>query len=219
MATPDAFTFHRVEPMPSQHVADVLEFLRGDIVHPGCHVRYSAGDPVRWDQCLDAKVLCWHHASVLRAPHLLKFALGHTDFAARHLGVDVPLLYSINAFCTRPDGPMRPDIQDWHRDMDDERFVPLFVVLTDGVSQEIRVRDAVERIDANAGDAFFSNTMLEHRGLLPTQERIMFWARWGISDPPASYKWDQMYPIDKASVPDYPEDERLRQSLRLLVTP
>src|SRR5262249_13350361 len=109
-------------------------------------------------------------------------------------------------------------IQDWHRDADDVKFVPLFVALTDGVVQELKAPVGVVQITADAGQAFFSNTMLEHRGLLPTQERIIFWARWGVSDPPASYVWDQLKPVDKELLGNrYPEDPRLQRMLRLVV--
>lgn len=76
----------------------------------------------------------------------------------------------------------------------------------------------VHHISGPAGTTFFSNTMLEHRGLPPTQERIMFWARWGVSDRPASYGWDKLHPVPSEGIPDYPSDPRLRESLRLLIT-
>lgn len=212
------FVFQNVAPLSTRQVDEAVGFLRRRPVYTGCHVRYAAQGPVYWDSSLDARVLCWHHEDVLRAPHLLAHALEQSRAAAGLLEVDDPVLYSVNVFCTRPDGPLRPDIQDWHRDADDTRFVPLFICLTDGVRQEVREDDGtVHHHYGKAGDAFFSNTMLMHRGLPPAAERIIFWARWGVSDPPAAYKWDQLYPIKNIALPSYPTDERLQRSLRLLV--
>lgn len=221
-----AGTFHQrgfafvSDPLLPQEVDETLDYLKACPVYPGRHVRQGAEGPRSWNWCEGLPVLCWHHGDALAAPHLLPMALSHTDEAAEILGVETPLLYSVNVFCTRPGGPLRPDIQDWHRDADDTRFVPLFVALTDGLEQEVRGEFGVSSIKAKAGEAFFSNTMLEHRGLVPDRERIIFWARWGVSDPPASYGWDQLHPVPASDIRgNYPDDPRLRESLKLLVMP
>ena len=206
-------------PLSASQTAAAVSHLKSRPVRPGCHVWHAAGAPRPWDDALSETVLCWHHYDVMSAPHLLKHALAQTNLAAQIVGRDPPILYSINAFCTRPANHLRPDIQDWHRDSDDTKFVPMFVFLTDGNVQEVRRDDGAEvRVTGPAGTSFFSNTMWNHRGLLPTQERILFWARWGVSEPPESYKWDNLHPVPSEGIPDYPSDPRLRESLRFLVT-
>jgi hypothetical protein len=140
---------------------------------------------------------------------------------AEYLGVETPLLYSMNCFVTRPGEAVRPDIQDFHRDADDVKFLPMFFYLSDvgkDGRQELRIGDHVVGIEGKRGTVFFSDTMREHRGLKPmTDQRIVAWARFGISNPPESYKWDRLQPIDKALLGErYPADARLRESIKLL---
>ena len=120
-------------------------------------------------------------------PHVLERALAEIDFAAEYLGAP-PLLYSMNFFATRPGQPVRPDIQAFHRDTDDVKFLPMFFYLSDvgeDARQELRVDDRVVGIEGKRGTVFFSDTMREHRGLKPvTGERIIAWARFGVSNPP-----------------------------------
>lgn len=212
--------WHPVGSLTSWAAGQVVDYLKTRPAYPGDHVRYRAAEPRAWSDCLDARVLCWHHEDVLTAPHLLEFALFRSPLAAAWLRVENPVLYSVNIFCTRPGGPVRADIQDWHRDADDVRFVPLFVALTHGVRQEVRTESgAVSRIEPSAGDAFFSDTMLEHRGEPPETERIIFWARWGVSERPAAYEWDQTYPVDRRVLGERWEalSDAERRQLRLLV--
>lgn len=211
--------FTMLPPLSAGQVADVIAHLKSRPVRPGSHVWHAARTPRPWGDALVETVLCWHHYDVLSAPHLLKHALAWTNLAGQIVGRDPPILYSINAFCTRPASYIRPDIQDWHRDSDDIKFVPLFAYLTDGNAQSIRHDDGREfTIDGPAGTAFFSNTMLNHKGHPPTQERILFWSRWGVSEPPASYTWDKLHPVPSEGIPDYPLDPRQRESLRFLVS-
>ena len=208
-----------------QKVQKVMAYLHSRPVYPGCHVRngQGIGTPGPWEANLNANVVCWHHADVIRAPHLLEFALAQTDMAALHLGVETPILYSMNVFCTRPEEAVRPDIQDWHVDRDDTKFIPLFIYLTDvgfdGAQEIMLDADHVSQIVGPAGTAFFSDTMRMHRGLKPQhKERIIFWARWGVSARPPAYEWDDLHPINKSDLGDrYPTDPRLQKSLRLLV--
>ncbi|MBI3517280.1 MAG: hypothetical protein HY060_24870 [Proteobacteria bacterium] len=69
---------------------------------------------------------------ILRAPHLLElanstFMLG---LAQAYLGC-VPTLYSVNLMIARPTRDLAPNLQTFHRDYDDFRFVTLFVYLSD----------------------------------------------------------------------------------------
>ena len=217
------FGYARVPPLSDDQVDDVRHYLSMQPIYPGCHVRHGAGPATRWDRRGESAVACWDMQDAILAPHLLELALRQTDDVAEYLGVDVPLLYSINAFCTQPGTDVRPDIQDWHRDADDAKFLPLFVYLTDvgdDAAQQVRGSRGEHSITGSRGTAFFSNTMLEHRGLRPkTSERIIWWSRWGVSDPPASYLWDGLRPINNAMLGNrYPTDPRLQQSIRLVAS-
>lgn len=214
----------KVGQLAAEQIAEVVAHLRSRTAYPDCHVRFSAGAPGTFARYADRPVVCHHHYDVLTAPHLLELALGLTDVAAAWLGRDPPVMYSCNAFWTRPAGAVRPDIQAFHTDPDDTKFLPLFVLLTDVTeddgAQEIEVDGQVRRIFGSAGTAFLSNTMLRHRGLQPRErERGIVWFRWGVSDKPWVYDHDQLSPVPQAWLGDrYPADPRLRQSIRLLAS-
>ncbi len=175
---------------------------------------------------------CWTPDDVLGAPHFWEFALGMTDVARGYLGPNA-LLYSVNAFTTYPtDGPMNPDIQAWHRDKDDVKFLALFVYLTD-VSDRTAgahlyragthhggAKGEEISVLGPAGTAFLADGRGLHMGVRPaTKPRTMAWARWCVSDPPPSYVWDKITPCDRAVLGDrYPADASLRGSVRLVVS-
>jgi len=203
---------------------EMLAFLQKRQTYPG-HVKGAsvAAQPA-------GSSTCWAPEDVLQAPHFFEFALGFTPVVAGYL--QHPRLYSVNAFTTYPlDGPPNPDIQDWHRDKDDLRFLALFVYLTDvlqesdgphlfqvGTHQGPNV-GVVRPVLGPAGTAFLADTRGIHMGVRPAvAPRTMAWARWGVSDPPASYLWDKQQPCSKAVLGDrYPSDEAVRASIRLVV--
>ena len=213
-----------LDPLTSSQVDDVLTYLKSKPVFCGRHVVQGDTKFSTWDEAKASNVLCWKLGDVVTAPHLLERALATIDFAAEYLGTPTPYLYSMNIFVTRPGQAVRPDIQDWHRDTDDKKFLPMFFYLTDvgpDARQELRVDDRVCAIEGPRGTTFFSDTMREHRGLKPQHtERIIGWARWGVSNPPPSYTWDKLSAIPAAALGDrYPIAARLQESLKLLVTP
>lgn len=215
------FGYARVSGLTEEQTDDVVAFLMERPVHPGNHVCHNAGRAVPWRE-LNATVASWHMHDVILAPHLLELALRQTDDVAEYLEAE-PVLYSINAFCTLPNPSIKPDIQDWHRDADDAKFIPMFVYLTDvgdDAAQEVRGLRGEAHITGPRGTAFFSNTMLEHRGLKPQHAaRIIWWSRWGVSDPPASYLWDKLSPVNAVLLGNrYPTDPRLRRSIRLVAS-
>jgi hypothetical protein len=173
----------------------------------------------------DSECVCVAMGDAVRAPHLLERGMATIDAAEAYLERP-PLAYSMNAFWTRP-GPAgtRPDIQEFHRDLDDTKFLAMFVYLTDVLTFEdgphqLRGPDGVERyLYGQAGTVFLADTSHEHRGIKPTsRERGIAWLRWGVSDPPMSYMWDRNEPIHSSWLGDrYPADPRLRRSIRLLV--
>ena len=221
----DAFRrdgFLMLDPLTGGQVDKVLSFLKGRQVFNGRHV--VQGDTTgfsSWDAAAGSNVLAWTLGDAVLAPHLLERALATRDFAAEYLGVETPYLYSMNVFLTRPGQAVRPDIQDFHRDGDDIRFLPMFFYLTDvgpDARQELRFDGKTIFIEGPRGTTFFSDTMREHCGLKPQHnERIIAWARWGITAPPPSYLWDKLAAIDAALLGDrYPTDPALRESIKLL---
>jgi hypothetical protein len=206
-----------VSPFTEQETDDIRAYLTSRQIYPGCHVVKGAGPPGPWEMHASADVVSWHMHDVLLAPHLIEKFLRHTADAGDFLGTEDPILYSVNAFCTRPVAHVRPDIQDWHRDTDDVKFVPMFVTLTPAV-QRLRFNGEEKAIVAASGSAFFSDTMNEHYGEKPPSgDRIIVWARWGVTDPPASYVWDSLTPMDKSLLGDrYPTDPWLQRSMRLV---
>ena len=190
-----------------------------------CHVErdrkpYNGGD-----------VACWGMDSLLAAPHFFEWALTFTDLASAYLERPARM-YSVNVFETYPStNRLNPDIQEFHHDKDDVRFLALFVYLTDvntpedgahqyqlGTHRSKESRGVVDFYGPK-GTAFLSDGHGQHRGIRPTENsRVIAWARWGVSDPPASYLWDRMKPVSKDVLGDrYPTDPALRDSIRLVV--
>ena len=213
-----------LDPLSGEQVDEIIAFLKSREVFNGRHVVQGDTDGFStWEEAAGSNVLAWRLRDAILAPHILERALEMQNFAAQYLGVETPYLYSINIFVTRPGEAIRPDIQEFHRDMDDVRFLPMFFYLTDvGADgrQELRGPAGEVSIEGPRGTVFLSNTMLEHRGLKPQHgERIIAWARWCVTAPPPSYVWDKLEPIDAAELGDrYPSDPRLRESMRLLAT-
>lgn len=214
----------KVAPMPRPQALAALAHLDAQPRWSG-HVK-RRGTPAGPDDA----TTCWSMADVLAAPHLLEFALAHTWEAGTYLG-RAPRMYSVNAFETRPAaGALNPDIQEFHRDRDDVRFLALFVYLTDVLTPEQGAHEfqrgthtgagsgEVEVLCGVAGTAFLADTSGLHRGLRPsTGPRVLAWARWGVSDLPASYDYDVLSPVPREALGKrYPEDAALRASLMLV---
>lgn len=209
--------------IPRPELDAAVAFLKSRPVYPNRHVRQHAGAPGPWGDHAAADVVCSHNHDVLLAPHLLEAALAHERLAAEFLGVETPFMYSCNAFWTRPGVATRPDIQEFHRDADDVRFLPLFVLLTDvgddGAQEIAPVGAPLRRVTGPAGTVFVSDTSQPHRGLRPRHaERGIAWFRWGVSRRPAAYGWDCTQPLPAPRLGSrYPSDQRLREMLEPLV--
>ena len=174
---------------------------------------------------------CWAPEDILKAPYFFEYALGFTELARAYLGQE-PLLYSVNAFTTYPiSGPMNPDIQEWHRDKDDSKFLALFVYLSDVLSESDGAHlyklgthngakdGPITTVMGRIGTAFIADGRGLHMGIRPVEHpRTIAWARWGVSDPPASYLWDKQSPVSRHILGDrYPAEEKLQKSIRLVV--
>jgi hypothetical protein len=81
--------------------------------------------------------------------------------------------------------------------------------------------DSVETVLGPCGTFFFEDPSGVHQGLRPAARLRMFaWARWGVSDPPRSYRdWDHLRPVSREVLGDrYPADEALQRAIRLVVS-
>lgn len=215
-----------IMPVPglSPGAVDVIwRELRGRTRYAG-HVkregRAYAGQPIS----------CWGMHDVILAPYFWEWALWSAPLADAYLGTS-SLLYSLNVFESVPsDMSPHPGLEVFHRDYDDTRFLALFMYLTDVYpddgshvyqcgTQDGGAVTRLEEVCGPRGTAFVADTRGLHCGGRPTTgPRRLAWARWGVSDPPASYVRDQLRPLARARMGErYPEDPLLQQRVRLVV--
>ena len=229
--------------MTTQKVADMIGFLDDCLVWPAhvmCKAPAEQCKPLR-----DARgsgewpVMSPRMMFTIGAPYFFEFALQSYAIAEAYFG-EAPLLYSMNSFWTQPAGYSYVDTHGWHRDGDDRKQLAMFLMGTDtsdGDGAHLYQR-GTHRVDDNAlgyhftsppgecvinvaglpGTMFFSDPSGLHMGLRPTRPRMLAWARWGVSCPPASYLWDQLEPVPRAFMGDrYPADPKLQEAIRLVV--
>ena len=177
------------------------------------------------EEAAASEYVCVETADAIMAPHLLERGLLTIDVAAAYLGRDPPVGYSMNAFWTRPGPAFQADIQGFHVDTDDDRFLAMFVYLTDVLDDDCGPHDLegpdsiVRTMRGPAGTAFLADTRLRHRGRKPQRgERGIAWFRWGVSDRPPANVWDKIEPVAAERMGQrYPQDSRLREAVKLLV--
>jgi hypothetical protein len=219
----------RLEPMTVDEVGQTNAWLMSRPVFRDAHVPQTArnrGDFLPVDRSLTgaSEYVCVHTDAAILAPHLLERGLATIDLAAEYLGRDPPVGYSMNAFWTRPGPTIRSDIQEFHRDADDARFLALFFYLTDVSTPEDGAHDlrgpdgTVHTVVGPAGTVFLADTSNEHMGRKPRRrERGIAWFRFGVSDRPPAGVWDKIEPIEAARLGErYPADPRLREAIKLL---
>ncbi len=212
-------------------LAELNAFLLSRPVFADAHVPQTARNrgagAVPRAEAAASECVCVHTDDAILAPHLIERALAMTPVASEYLGCDPAVSYSANVFWTRP-GPAgeRPDIQAFHRDEDDVRFLAMFVYLTniltaaDGPQDLYGPDDVCRTIYGPAGTVFLADTSRLHRGRKPTErERGLAWWRWGVSERPPAGVWDKIEPVPSAALAGrYPADAKLRESIKLLVT-
>lgn len=209
------------------------------------HVEAKAtSEPVRLRSALAAgqwPMMCHAMRDVILAPHLFEAALELRELAQDYFDGERPLLYSMNVIWTQP-APGVPQYQDthsWHRDGDDRKQLVMFMFGTDvgidgahlyqkgshriadsDLGRDFRdpAPESIEAIYGPAGSVFLADTGGLHIGLRPRKHRMLAWARWGVSDPPESYRWDQLAPIPRALLGErYPSDPVLQEAVHLIV--
>lgn len=216
--------------LSASQVAEVNAYLADKPVFADAHVPQTARNAGRGEvpksELGASECFCVHTTHALLAPHILETALCQFETAAAYLGVDLPYLYSANAFWTRPGpGGSRPDIQEFHRDADDERFLAMFTFLTDVTlpedgATELEGPTGTVQFLGPAGTAFLADTSWPHRGQKPWhRERGIHWFRWGVSRRPEAYRWDGLSPVPAAALGErYPRDPDLRRAIEPLVS-
>ena len=178
-----------------------------------------------------------HMRDVVTAPNFFELALATYSAAQEYFG-ELPLLYSVNAFWTQPASGQLPyvDTHYWHRDGDDRKQLVMFMFGTDGGVHRYQrgshcLTDAelgydpaeppperVATVTGKAGTVFFADTSGLHVGDRALAPRLLLWARWGVSDPPESYRWDRLEAVPRDLLGDrYPADEALQRAIRLVV--
>jgi hypothetical protein len=120
--------------LSGQEIREIRAYFEANPVHKGPHIYSFDGRPKRMDEARrDFSMAGYRFDQVVRAPHLVDTFNDPQliDFIEAYFGC-VPTLYSMNAWWSFP--ATRPELihsQHFHRDIDDWRFVTLFLYLTD----------------------------------------------------------------------------------------
>ena len=202
-----------VRPLVQPNVGPIVDHLASCQRYPG-HVKVYPQE---------MNTSCYDMEALLSAPGFLTYALRYASLAQAYLGVEVPRLYSVNAFWAEPRGSDIHDLQTWHSDGDDSNFIAMFIYGTDVLGDDdgphlYRQRNGeVATVYGPAGTVFIEDPRQQHMGVRPrSKSRLLMWARWGVSDPPQSYGWDQLSPVSKDKVRDYPDDPWLQDCVKLV---
>lgn len=208
------------------------------------HVWAKGKSPPTYNRPYDCPMFCHRMEDVVAAPYLIETAIASLPLAKAYFDGERPLIYSLNAFWTQPAPGAEPylDTHAWHRDGDDRKQLVLFVFGTDvshrddgghlyqrgshkipddALGRDFRAppESDVMLITGFAGKTFMADTGGLHMGLRPkTKPRLLAWARFGVSDPPDSYRWDALTPAPRAVLGDrYPQDAETQDAIRLVV--
>lgn len=210
-------------------VSPFVDYLAKYPVYPN-HIRQGRAEAPRGG----VPWMCHDMRDVILAPGWFEKAMSLLSVASAYLGSKT-YLYSLNAFYTDPVAFTKRDIQEFHRDGDDSKFLALFLYCTDVLMEDDGTHQfimgshnydgdvslgPVRTIIGRAGTSFFANTKGLHRGVAPkSRRRMIAWARYGVSDPPAAYVWDRLSPTPKALLGErYPNDRELQEAIKLVVS-
>lgn len=169
---------------------------------------------------------CYDFDAIVTCPDLILTALKSAELAERYLDQE-PVVYSANIFWSFPGGEVKPDVQQWHRDLDDEKFLVVYFYLTHVSPEEAHLYQRgshrggppgeIMPITGRSGQMFIEDGSGLHRGEHPKRRpRLVAWVRFGVSDPPESYKIDELYPVFAPSVWEKMNDKQRRMT-RLIV--
>lgn len=203
--------------LSNEQVKEIFEYMKSSYVYDPYAINEEFFIPP-----LDNKIQPFHIAhhkpvDVINAPHLLKLANEKKilDIATEFLGMRPTIAY-LAAWWSFPteNGPMHAE--NFHRDVDDWKFIKLFVALTDfsptngphvyvvGSSSSSKGRDSIRRykddeiidlfgessikyMTPKAGEAFLEDTFGFHKGQqVENGYRLMFQVTYSISALPYS---------------------------------
>lgn len=234
----------RMPTMPPSLLEKIIDHLQDKQVYNAHVIPKSTEPSVPLKTALREKrwpMMCHTMADIVTAPFFLETAIGMYDVAKAYFDDEQPRLYSLNAFWTQPaPGPEYQDTHGWHRDGDDRKQMVMFLfgtsvehttngahmyqkgthrIADNALGRDFRAPpyDVIETMVGPAGTLFLSDTGGLHMGLRPDQPRMLAWARWGVSDPPESYKWDQLKPVPKELIGNrYPRAAELQEAIKLI---
>lgn len=182
-------------------------------------------------------MFCHTMADAICAPGWFEQALAWLPFADAYFG-EPAVLYSVNAFWTQP-SPFNYDMtHSWHRDEDDRKQLVLFMLGADTAPEAAhlyqrgshKIGDAMLGYNKNnppphvihpifgpQGTSFLVDTRGLHMGLRPNRMRLLMWARYGVSECPASYKWDKLEPVPRKLLGSrFPADPVTQNAIKLV---
>lgn len=186
-------------------VADIHEYLKTQRLWLGGHwTAYARETDLTTEQFLidpdySHALGCYSADVAAHCPHITEKALQYADLAKEYLHGEARL-FSVNLFWSFPGGPVKPEIQEWHRDratFDDKQFA-IYFYLTDvdfyeahGYMPGSHLYDdaaprtpGAEYIVGQAGTYFIENPYGFHKGRKPSDRcRLLAWARFGILVP------------------------------------
>ena len=127
---------------------------------------------------------------VIRAPHFLDYAKSLTPVVSKFFG-EPAILWSLNAFYTDRNTPYFPGLHGLHKDRGGDKIVALFVFGTDvpidSAQLHMRPDGLLEPIYGSKGTAWLADNTQYHLGLIPSQPRMLLWARWAERLPQEFY--------------------------------
>lgn len=164
---------------------------------------------------------CYDPLDVINAPYVLDTALSDRilTITQDYLGC-IPTLYSFNTFwvLSRFTPEILSDIQKYHRDLDDFKFLTFFIYLTDvdeTSSPHIFCRGShlnkndnadtskALMLTGEAGEGFLADTYGLHMGSPRVEkDRLVVWLRYGLHyNPPTQAQMPSPYPKSQIVTP------------------
>jgi len=179
---------------PAQ-VADVHEYLKPQKLWLGGHwSAYARETNISTEEFMadpdySCALACYPFSVAWLAPHLMQKAMMYTGLARDYFWGDAKL-FVLNIFWSFPGGPLKPEIQEWHRDMCtfDEKQLAMIIYLSDVDADTAHCYrgegDDPVAMTGPAGTFFIENCYGFHKGQKPKEKcRLMAVARYGISTP------------------------------------
>jgi len=139
---------------------------------------------------------CRAMEDVMRAPHFISYAKSLTPTVSKFFG-EPAILWSLNGFYTDRNTPYFPGLHGLHKDRGGSKIVALFVFgydcPLDSAQLHMRPDGLLEPIYGAKGTAWLADNTQMHMGLIPSQPRMLLWARWAERLPQEFY--DEKLPV------------------------